>query len=184
MAWGANFNSTPLRAPFLESTLGSRSPTLQSMSTKFIPDGYHTVTPYLTVNNAAAALDFYKRAFGATVSIRMDGPGGKIMHAEFLIEGSPVMMSDEFPEMGALSPETLGGVTSSLMIYLENVDARFEQAVAAGGIVERPVKDQFYGDRSGTLMDPFGHRWTLATHVEDVPPDDLDRRAAAMMSGG
>ncbi len=152
------------------------------MSTKSIPDGYHTVTPYLTVKNGAAALDFYERAFGADVFLRMVGPGGKIMHAEFRIEGSPIMMSDECPEMGATSPETLGGVSSSLMIYLEDVDARFEQAIAAGGIVERPVKDQFYGDRSGTLKDPFGHRWTLATHVEDIAPDEMNRRAAAMMS--
>ena len=152
------------------------------MSTKPIPDGYHTVTPYLTVKNGAAALDFYERAFGADVFLRMEGPGGKIMHAEFRIEGSPIMMSDECLEMGATSPETLGGVSSSLMIYLENVDARFEKAIAAGGIVERPVKDQFYGDRSGTLKDPFGHRWTLATHVEDIAPDEMNRRAAAMMS--
>ncbi len=151
------------------------------MSTKPIPDGYHTVTPYLTVKNGAAALDFYERAFGADVFLRMEGPGGKIMHAEFRIEGSPIMMSDECPEMGATSPETLGGVSSSLMIYLENVDARFERAIAAGGIVERPLKDQFYGDRSGTLKDPFGHRWTLATHVEDIAPDEMNRRAAAMM---
>ena len=153
------------------------------MSTKSIPDGYHTVTPYLIVKNGAAALDFYERAFGATVFVRMDGPGGKIGHAEFRIEGSPVMMGDEFPEMGAISQETLGGVASSLMIYLENVDARFAQAIAAGGIVERPVKDQFYGDRSGTLRDPFGHRWTLATHVEDIAPDEMNRRAAAAMAG-
>ena len=152
------------------------------MSTKSIPDGYHAVTPYLTVKNTVAALDFYERAFGATVTMRMDGPGGKTMHAEFLIEGSPVMMSDEFPEMGATSPETLGGVSSSLMIYLDDVDARFEQAIAAGGTVEKAVQDQFYGDRSGTLKDPFGHRWTLATHVEDVAPDEINRRVAAMMS--
>ena len=154
------------------------------MSTQPIPDGYHTVTPYITVKNGAAALDFYERAFGATVFMRMDGPGGKIMHAEFRIGGSPVMLSDECPEMGAISPETLGGVTSSLMIYVEDVDARFEQAIAAGGKVERPLANQFYGDRSGTLKDPFGHRWTLATHVEDVPPDEMNRRAAAMMGNG
>lgn len=153
------------------------------MSTKSIPDGYHTVTPYITVRDGAAALDFYERAFGATVSMCMEAPDGKIGHAEFRIEGSPVMLSGEFPEMGAISPETLGGCGSSLMIYLENVDARFAQAIAAGGIVERPVKDQFYGDRSGTLKDPFGHRWTLATHVEDIPPDEMNRRAAAAMKG-
>ena len=154
------------------------------MSTKSIPDGYHTVTPYITVRNGAAALDFYVRAFGATVTMRMDAPDGKVGHAEFRIDGSPVMLSDEFPEMGATSPETLGGVSSSLMIYVENVDARFEQAIAAGAIVERPVKVQFYGDRSGTLKDPFGHRWTIATHVEGIAPDEMGRRAAAAMGGG
>ena len=154
------------------------------MSTKHIPDGYHTVTPYLTVKNAAAALDFYERAFGAKVTMRLDAPDGRVGHAEFLIEGSPVMMSDEYPEMGATSPQTLGGVTSSLMIYLENVDARFAQAIAAGATVEKPLTNQFYGDRSGTVKDPFGHRWTLATHVEDIPPDELSKRAAAAMGGG
>ena len=153
------------------------------MSTKHVPDGYHTVTPYLTVRNGAAALEFYQRAFGAIIAMRMDGPDGKIGHEEFVVEGSRVMLSDEYPEMGAISPETLGGVASSLMIYLENVDARFEQAIAAGGTIERPLKNQFYGDRSGTLKDPFGHRWTLATHVEDIPPDEMNRRAAAAMSG-
>lgn len=153
------------------------------MSARHLPEGYHTVTPYITVHDGAAALDFYQRAFGATIALRMEAPDGKIGHAEFIVEGSRVMMSDEFPEMGAISPETLGGVTSWLMIYLENVDARFEQAIAAGGTVERPVKDQFYGDRSGTLKDPFGHRWTLATHVEDIPPDEMNRRAAAAMGG-
>ena len=154
------------------------------MSTKSIPDGYHTITPYITVRDGAAALDFYQRAFGATIFMRMETPGGKIMHAEFRIDGSPVMLSSEFPEMGAISPETLRGCASSLMIYVENVDARFEQAIAAGGVVERPLKDQFYGDRSGTLKDPFGHRWTIATHVEDVAPDEMDRRIAAMAGGG
>ena len=153
------------------------------MSTKHIPDGYHSLTPYLNVRNGAAALDFYERAFGAKIYLRLDAPDGRVGHAEFHIEGSAVMLSDEFPEMGAVSPETLGGVASSLMIYLENVDARFAQAIAAGATVERPVKDQFYGDRSGTLKDPFGHRWTLATHVEDIPPDEMARRAAAAMSG-
>jgi PhnB protein len=150
------------------------------MSTKPIPDGYSAVTPYLTVKDGAAALDFYQRALGANVYMRMDGPGGKIGHAEFRIGGAPVMMSDEFPEMGVLSPQTLGGVTSSLMIYVENVDALFEQAVAAGCTVLKPIQNQFYGDRSGTVTDPFGHRWTISTHVEDVSKEEMDRRIAAM----
>ena len=154
-----------------------------STSIKPIPDGYHSVTPYLTVKDGAAALDFYQRAFSANVFVRMDGPDGKVMHAEFRIGDCAIMLGAECPEMGAISPETLGGVASLLMIYIENVDAHFEQAIAAGGTVERPVKDQFYGDRSGTLKDPFGHRWTIATHVEDVPPDEMKRRAAAMFEG-
>ena len=150
------------------------------MSTKPIPDGYHSVTPYLTVNDGAAALGFYERALGAEVFMRMPGPGGKLGHAEFRIGSSPVMMSDEFPEMGVLSPQTLGGVTSSLMIYTPDADALFAQAVAAGCTVLKPLQDQFYGDRSGTVQDPFGHRWTIATHVEDVSPEEIQRRIAGM----
>jgi PhnB protein len=148
------------------------------MAVKPIPDGYHSVTPYLIVKGAARALEFYKKAFNAQELYRMDAPGGRIGHAEIQIGDSRIMLSDEFPEMGARSPETLGGTPIGLCIYVENVDALFKQAVAAGGKEERPVKDQFYGDRSGTLRDPFGHQWTVATHKEDVSPEEMARRMA------
>ena len=151
------------------------------MAVKPIPDGYHSVTPYLYVRGAAAALDFYKRAFNATELFRLDGPDGKVGHAEIRIGDSPVMLADECPEMGARGPKTLGGAGVSLLLYVDNVDARFEQAVAAGGKVLRPVKDQFYGDRSGTLEDPFGHVWTIATHEEDMPPEEMKKRSEAFL---
>lgn len=145
-----------------------------------IPDGYHTVTPYLYIKGAAKALEFYKTAFGAIELFRMPAPDGRIAHAEIKIGDSPVMLADEYPEMGARGPQTLGGASSSFLIYVADVDARFQQAVAAGATVSRPVKDQFYGDRSGTVTDPFGHMWTIATHVEDVPPEEMNRRMEAM----
>ena len=151
------------------------------MAVKPIPDGYHTVTPYLIVQSAAKALDFYKKAFGATEVCRMPGPGGKIMHAEVKIGDSPVMLADEFPEMDARGPQALGGTPVGLCIYVENVDALFDRAVTAGAKVLRPVVDQFYGDRSGTVADPFGHKWTIATHKEDVSPEEMKRRMEAAM---
>src|SRR3954447_13114919 len=154
------------------------------MAVKPIPDGYHSVTPYLVVQGAAKALEFYKKAFGATELFRMPGPGGKIMHAEIRIGDSPVMLADEFPEMDARGPQTLGGTPVGLMIYCEDVDALFNQAVSAGAKVLRPVVDQFYGDRSGTVADPFGHKWTIATHKEDVSPEEMKRRMAATKPEG
>lgn len=154
------------------------------MAVKPIPEGYHSVTPYLVVKGAAAALEFYKKAFGAVELMRLEIPGGKIGHAEIRIGDSPVMLADEFPEMGAISPQTLGGAGVSLMVYVEDVDARFRQAIQAGGTEVRPVQDQFYGDRSGTLKDPFGHQWTLGTHKEDLTPEEIGKRAAAAMGGG
>jgi PhnB protein len=145
-----------------------------------IPEGYHSVTPYLIVKGAAQALEFYKRAFGAVELFRMGGPEGKIGHAEIKIGDSFVMLADEHPEMDALGPQTLGGTPVGLLIYVEDVDAAFPKAVAAGGTVIRPLKDQFYGDRSGTILDPFGHKWTIATHKEDVPPEELSKRMEAM----
>jgi len=144
-----------------------------------IPDGYHTVTPYLIIKGAAAAIDFYKRAFGAVELFRMGGPEGKVGHAEIKIGDSPIMLADENPEMEALSPQTIGGTPFSIMLYVEDVDAMFKQAIAAGGEQIRPVADQFYGDRTGGLKDPFGFQWWIATHVEDVPPEELERRAKA-----
>jgi PhnB protein len=150
------------------------------MAVKPIPDGYHTATPYLIAKGAAAAIEFYKKAFGATELMRCPGPGGALMHAEIKIGDSPIMLADEFPEMKILSPSSLGGPSGLVLLYVPDVDARFAQAVAAGATVERPVKDEFYGDRAGTLMDPFGHRWTIATHVEDVSPEEIQRRMEAM----
>jgi len=151
------------------------------MPVKPIPDGYSTVTPYLIVRGGAAALDFYKRAFGAKELFRMDGPDGKLGHAEIQIGNSRIMLADESPQMNARSPKTLGGSPVGIMLYVEDVDSRFSQAVTAGAKVVRPLMDQFYGDRSGTLEDPFGHQWTVATHKEDVPPAELQKRAEAMM---
>ncbi|HYR77711.1 MAG TPA: VOC family protein [Pyrinomonadaceae bacterium] len=143
---------------------------------KPIPEGYHSVTPYLIIKGATEAIDFYKKAFGATELFRMPAPEGKIGHAEIKIGDSPIMLADEFPEMGYKSPQTLGGSPVSLMIYVADVDTVFKQAIAAGGKEQRPVKDQFYGDRSGTLEDPFGHVWHVATHKEDVSPEEMERR--------
>jgi len=151
---------------------------------KPIPDGYHTATPYLVVKGAADAIEFYKSAFGATELFRMAGPDGKIGHAEIKIGDSPIMLADEHPEMGAVSPATLGGSPVSMLLYFDDVDAVFPKVVDAGAEVLRPLTNQFYGDRSATLKDPFGHTWTIATHVEDVPPEELESRAAAAMQQG
>ena len=147
---------------------------------KPIPDGYHTFTPYMIVDGAAAALDFYKRAFGAKDDVRMDGPGGKIMHSEFQIGNSKFMMADEFPPKDAWSPKHYNGSPISLHLYVPDVDSRFAKAVAAGASVKQPVTDQFYGDRSGTVIDPFGYTWHISTHTEDVSPKEMERRMAAM----
>jgi PhnB protein len=152
-----------------------------SGKTNYIPEGYHNVTPYLCVSDAARAIDFYKEAFGATEIMRMEAPGGKIGHAEVKIGDSFVMLADEFPEMGFRSPQTLGGVSAHFMIYDEDVDALVERAVAAGAKLTRPVKDQFYGDRSGGVEDPFGHHWYIATHKEDLTPEEIKRRMDAEM---
>jgi PhnB protein len=146
------------------------------MAVKPIPDGYHTVTPYLIIKDAARAIDFYKKAFGATELMRMADPSGMVMHAEIQIGDSPIMLADEFPDMGFRGPQAYGGTPVSILLYVKDVDALAAQAVAAGAKVMRPVKDQFYGDRSGTFTDPFGHVWTLATHKEDVPPEEMNRR--------
>ena len=147
------------------------------MAVKPIPEGYHSVTPYIVVTDAAAALDFYRNAFGAEEIVRMP-MGDKIGHAEIKIGNSMVMLSDEWPDMGIVGPKTRGGTTVSLVIYVAGVDDAFKRAIDAGATEERPVQDQFYGDRSGTLIDPFGHRWTIGTHVEDVSPEEMNRRMA------
>jgi PhnB protein len=147
--------------------------------TKPLPDGYHAITPYLIVAGGAKALEFYGRAFGAIERERMQDPSGKIRHAEISIGDSRVMLADEHPEIGALGPGTIGGSPVSLHLYVEDVDAVVGQAVAAGAQLTRPVADQFYGDRVGGITDPFGHRWFIATHEEDLTSDEIHRRAAA-----
>lgn len=146
-----------------------------------IPEGYHSVTPYLIVKNAAAAIEFYKKALGAAELFRMEAPGGKIGHAEIRIGDSHVMLADEYPDMGYKGPESLGGTSVHLMVYVSDVDKTYPQAIAAGGKEIRPLQTQFYGDRSGTLADPFGHVWTISTHVEDVSEEEMKKRAEAAM---
>ena len=145
-----------------------------------VPEGYHTATPYLIIKGAAKAIEFYKKAFGATELMRMADPNGRIGHAEIKIGNSPIMLADEVPEMGYRSPQSLGGSPVSILLYVEDVDALFSQAVAAGAKVLRPPEDQFYGDRSGGVTDPFGHVWYIATHKEDVSPEEMRKRAAAL----
>jgi PhnB protein len=147
------------------------------MAVKPVPDGYHTITPALTIRGAARAIEFYKQAFGAKQ--RGDiarGPDGKVMHAELIIGDSIIMMSDEFPEFGTLSPQSTGVSSVQLHIYLDNVDAAFDRAVKAGATVTMPLADQFWGDRYGTLKDPFGHKWSIATHIADLSEDEMKRR--------
>ncbi len=146
---------------------------------KPIPEGYHSLTPYLIIKNAADAIEFYKKAFGATELFRIDQPDGKIGHAEIKIGDSPIMLSDEFPEMGHRGPQSLGGSPVSLMLYVEDVDAVVNRATTAGAKLDRPVEDKFYGDRAGSLTDPFGHIWHIGTHKEDVSPQEMEKRAAA-----
>ena len=148
---------------------------------KPIPDGYPRVTPYLHVDGANAAIDFYSKVFGATERMRMPAPGGKIGHAELQIGNSVIMLADEFPDMNVRGPKTIGGTPVTVMVYVEDVDKAFDRAIKAGAKEIRPVMDQFYGDRSGEFEDPFGHRWNVATHVEDVPPDEMAKRAATVM---
>ena len=148
-----------------------------------IPADYPGVTPYLSIDGAAAALDFYTDIFGATERMRMPAPDGKIGHAEIEIGNSMIMVSDSFPDMGAPSPQALGGSPVFLMVYVEDVDDVFARAIKAGATELQPVQDQFYGDRSGQFRDPFGHTWNVASHVEDVPPEEMAKRAAEAMGG-
>ena len=149
------------------------------MTVKPIPEGYHSATPYLIVHNAADAIAFYERAFGAIELMCLVTPNGVVGYAEVKIGDSPIMLADESPDEGFRGPQTLGGSAVSILLYVDEVDALFDQAVAAGAKALRPVKDQFYGDRAGTLEDPFGHIWTLATHKEDLSPAEINKRAEA-----
>ncbi len=164
--WGAFGLSVP---PFESEPPLSVSP---------IPAGYHSVTPYLIVKGAAQAIEFYKAAFGAVELFRLEMENGVLGHAEIKIGDSCVMLADEFPDMGALGPQSMGGSPVSLLIYMPEVDAVFARAIAAGATLKKPVQDQFYGDRSGMLTDPFGHSWSIATHIEDVAPEEMTRRMA------
>jgi len=148
---------------------------------KPIPDGYPRVTPYLHVDGATRAIEFYSTVFGATERMRMPAPGGRIGHAELQIGDSVIMLADEFPDMNVRGPKAIGGTPVTVMVYVEDVDQVFSRAIKAGAKEIRPVMDQFYGDRSGEFEDPFGHRWNVATHVEDVPPDEMAKRAATVM---
>jgi PhnB protein len=153
---------------------------------KPVPDGFHSVTPYLVVDGAASAIDFYTRALGANELFRMPDPSGKIAHAEIQVGDSRILLSDEFPErgeMGGKSPKTLSGSAVSIFIYTEDVDALFNRAVAAGATVKLPPTDMFWGDRWSHVVDPFGHEWQFATHVEDLTPEQMGERAAAAMGG-
>ena len=154
------------------------------MTIKSIPDGYHSVTPYLSIKGAAEAIEFYKRAFSATELFRLVAPNGEIGHAEIKIGDSPIMLADPYEEGAFLNPRSLGGSSVGLHVYVEDVDALFVQAVDAGAKAVRPVQDQFYGDRTGTLEDPFGHVWFLATHKEELTPEEINRRAEALFKQG
>jgi len=150
---------------------------------KPVPEGYHNITPYLFVRSAASAIDFYKNIFGATEIMRMPGSNGKIMHAELRIGDSIVMLADENPQTGMMSPQTVGGFSVGMHLYLENVDQVIQKAVESGAKLLRPIKNQFYGDRSGSVLDPFGHMWSIATHVEDVSPEEMRKRMMTAAMG-
>jgi PhnB protein len=152
------------------------------MATKPIPEGYHTLSSYLAVEDAASAMEYYAKAFGAKEVVRMDAPGGKIGHAELAIGDSRIMLSDPFPQSSTRPPKELGGTTGSMFMYVDDVDAVVKQAVDAGATVTMEVADQFWGDRFGTITDPFGHVWSIATHVEDVPPEEMAERAKTAMA--
>jgi PhnB protein len=152
------------------------------MAAKPIPEGYHSLTPTIAVDDAAEAIEFYKQAFGARERMRMPGPDGRIAHAELEIGDSVLMLADPYPHASAKPPKELGGTSGSVLIYVENVDAVVQQAVDAGATVTMPVEDMFWGDRFGTVTDPFGHAWQLATHTEDVPPEQMAERAKEAMA--
>jgi PhnB protein len=152
------------------------------MATKPVPEGYHTVSAYLAVDDAGRAIEYYAQAFGAKELVRMDAPGGKIGHAELEIGDSRIMLSDPFPQASTRPPKGLGGTSASVFMYVEDVDAVVKQAVDAGATITMEVADQFWGDRFGTITDPFGHVWSIATHVEDVPPEEMAERAKAAMA--
>ena len=152
------------------------------MAVQPVPEGYHTVTPYLAVDNAAEAIDFYRRAFGAKERVRMPGPGDTVMHAELEIGDSHVMLSDPFPQASTTPPKELGGTSASVFMYVEDIDAVYRQAIDAGASSLMEPDDMFWGDRFGSVQDPFGHSWTIATHIEDLEPEEMQRRSEEFMA--
>jgi len=152
------------------------------MAVKPVPEGYHTLTPYLAVDDASEAIDYYKKAFGAEERVRMNGPDGKVGHAELAVGDSLIMLSDPFPQASTRPPHELGGTSASVFMYVEDVDAVVKKAVDAGASVTMAVEDQFWGDRFGTITDPFGHVWSIATHVEDLSPQEIEERGKAAMA--
>jgi PhnB protein len=169
----------PTRLACCESNIEQEAP---MSKVNHIPAGFHSATPYLLVRGASQAIEFYQKVFGAAEIMRMPQPNGRIAHAEIKIGDSFIMLADEFPERGFVGPQTYGGTTVGIMLYVDNVDRTFADAIANGASVLEEVNDKFYGDRSGSITDPFGHRWTIATHVEDVAPEEMQRRMAAMPS--
>jgi PhnB protein len=148
-----------------------------------VPKGYHSITPYLIVNDAASAIEFYKKVFGAKEVMRMSKPGGKVGHAELIIGDAKIMLADEFPEMGALAPHAFGGTPVTIHLYIKNVDNIVDRAAASGAKILRAVETMFYGDRGGSVEDPFGHKWYISTHVEDVSRAEMKKRMSALSAG-
>lgn len=183
MAKKTSKKSAPKRSPAQPKAKAASAPKPAKKPVQNPPDGYHTLTPYLIVRGGVRALAFYAKALGARELYRLDMGGGKIGHAEMVLGDSPFMLADEFPEMGFRSPQALGGTPVSLLVYVANCDQAIERALGAGATLMRPAQDHFYGDRAGTVVDPFGHVWTLATHIEDVAPDEIARRAAQLHGG-
>lgn len=174
----ARSKSKPSKRKALKARSKAR-PRAKARKVTAVPRGYHSVTPYLSVKGAAAAIEFYKKAFGAKEKLRMPD-GERIAHAELLVDGSHIMLADEYPERGIMAPQPGSPASVSIMLYLKDVDAVTARAVEAGATLERPVEDQFYGDRMGGIIDPFGHRWHIATHVEDVSEKEMQRRMQAL----
>jgi PhnB protein len=182
MAKKVKVKSKPKKAKMKVKVKAKKAKSAASMSKSGVPAGFSTVTPHLVVRDAAQAIEFYKKAFGAKETVRMDGPGGKIGHAEIKIGDSHLFLADEMPEWGSKSPLMIGGTGTTIHLYVEDADAVFNRAVAAGAQIKMPLADQFWGDRYGKLMDPYGHEWSVATHLEDLSPAEMKKRLEVAMA--